>query len=142
MRDARTRTKPAVSVVSDVYAAISAVDIAALVRLLDEQCVVSQDPALPWGGRYEGHDGFGQFAVTLRSNIESKVRIEAMFAAEGDVFVSGRTIGTTVATGTRFDIPIAHRWTVRDGRAVTAHFAIDTAAMLHALFNGSPRPTR
>ena len=31
------------------------------------------------------------------------------------------------------DIPEVHRWTVRDGKAVAAHFAIDTAAMLEAL---------
>ena len=37
------------------------------------------------------------------------------------------------ATGAGFDIPEVHRWTVRDGSAVAAHFAIDTAAMLAAV---------
>jgi hypothetical protein len=30
-----------------------------------------------------------------------------------------------------------HRWTIRDGRAVAAHFSIDTPAMLAALDSGS-----
>jgi ketosteroid isomerase-like protein len=37
------------------------------------------------------------------------------------------------ANGATFDIPEVHRWTIRDGKAVAAHFAIDTAAMLEAL---------
>jgi ketosteroid isomerase-like protein len=37
------------------------------------------------------------------------------------------------ANGAAFDIPEVHRWTIRDGKAVAAHFAIDTAAMLDAL---------
>ena len=45
----------------------------------------------------------------------------------------GRTRGTTVATDRAFDIPEVHRWTVRDGRAVAAHFSIDTGGMLEVL---------
>ena len=45
----------------------------------------------------------------------------------------GRTKGTVVATGVPFDIPEVHRWTIQDGKAVRAHFAIDTPAMLERL---------
>jgi ketosteroid isomerase-like protein len=45
----------------------------------------------------------------------------------------GHTRGTVVGTGTEFDIPEVHRWTIRDGKAVRAHFAIDTPGMLAAL---------
>ena len=41
--------------------------------------------------------------------------------------------GTVVATGAPFDVAEVHRWTIRDGKAVAAHFAIDTPAMLEAL---------
>jgi len=58
------------------------------------------------------------------------VTIEALFAADGEVIQFGRTRGTVRATGTAFDIPEVHRWTVRNGKAVAAHFAIDTQAML------------
>ena len=56
-----------------------------------------------------------------------------MFEADGDVFQVGRTRGTVRANGATFDIPEVHRWTIKDGRAVAAHFAIDTDAMLVAL---------
>ena len=55
-----------------------------------------------------------------------------MFAADGDVYQVGRTRGTVRATGAAFDIPEVHRWTVRDGKAIAAHFAIDTDAMVAA----------
>jgi hypothetical protein len=38
-----------------------------------------------------------------------------------------------VGTGTEFEIPEVHRWTIRDGKAVRAHFAIDTPGMLAKL---------
>jgi hypothetical protein len=118
---------------------MAARNIARLFELLDTQVVVTQDERLPWGGRHVGHDGFAHFGLTLSGTIESAVTTDAIFAADGDVFQAGRTRGTVRATGAAFDIPEVHRWTIRDGRAIAAHFAIDTAAMLAAL--AAPGPT-
>ena len=93
----------------------------------------TQDERLPWGGRHEGQDGFATFGLTLTATIDSKVDIDAIFEADGEVIQVGRTKGTVVATGVPFDIPEVHRWTIRDGKAVRAHFAIDTPAMLERL---------
>ena len=125
-----------VEVVQAIYAAMAARDLEALFGLLDESCVITQDPALPWGGRHVGHDGFATFGVRLTGTIDSVVTTDAMFAADDEVIQVGRTRGTVVATGVPFDIAEVHRWTISDGRAVAAHFAIDTAAMLAALAAG------
>lgn len=122
-----------VEVVRAIYEAMAERDLNRLLELIDPECVVTQDPVLPWGGRHVGHDGFGQFALTLTGTIDSAVTIEALFAADSEVVQFGRTKGTVRANGATFDIPEVHRWTVRDGRAVSAHFAIDTEAMLRAL---------
>jgi ketosteroid isomerase-like protein len=122
-----------IEVVQAIYAAMAERDLDRLFGLLDEECVITQDPALPWGGRHVGHDGFATFGLTLAGTIDSAVTTEALFAADGDVIQCGRTRGTVVATGVAFDIPEVHRWTIRDGKAVAGHFAIDTAAMLRAL---------
>jgi ketosteroid isomerase-like protein len=63
---------------------------------------------------------------------------DAIFVADGEVIQCGRTRGTVRANGAPFDLPEVHRWTVRDGQAVAAHFAIDTVAMLGALAGESP----
>jgi ketosteroid isomerase-like protein len=120
-------------VVQAIYDAMAARDIPTLLDLVDPGCVITQDERLPWGGRFVGHDGLAAFAAALTGNIASAVTTEAMFEADGDVIQCGRTRGTVVATGNAFDIPEVHRWTVRDGKAVAAHFSIDTPGMLDAL---------
>lgn len=125
-----------IQVIEAVYAAMATKDLEALFALLDPAIVVTQDRALPWGGRFEGHDGFATFGLTLTGTIDSAVTIESIFEADGDVIQMGRTRGTVVATGTPFDVAEVHRWTLRDGRPVRAHFSIDTPAMLAALGSG------
>jgi ketosteroid isomerase-like protein len=122
-----------IEVVQAVYAAMAARDFDALFTLIDPEIVITQDPRLPWGGRFEGHDGFAAFGIALTGAITSAVTTEAIYEADGDVIQVGRTIGTVVATGAPFDIAEVHRWTLRDGRPVRAHFSIDTPAMLEAL---------
>lgn len=132
MNDER-REHPDIELVRGIYAAMAARDFAALFEVLDSEIVVTQDDALPWGGRHVGHDGFATFGLKLGETIDSAVEIHAIFRANGDVFQFGHTRGTVRANGAAFDIPEVHRWTLRDGKAVAAHFAIDTAAMLAAL---------
>jgi ketosteroid isomerase-like protein len=122
-----------VDVVRDIYAGMAAKDIEALVALVHPDCVITQDARLPWGGRHVGHEGFGNFALALMGTIDSAVTIEALFTADDEVIQFGRTRGTVLANGASFDIPEVHRWTIRDGQAIAAHFAIDTEAMLHAI---------
>ncbi|HEX4905311.1 MAG TPA: nuclear transport factor 2 family protein [Acidimicrobiales bacterium] len=120
-------------VVRAIYDAMAARDFTRIFELLADDVVVTQDERLPWGGRHVGHDGFATFGLTLTSTIDSAVTIDAVFAADDEVIQCGRTKGTVVASGAAFDIPEVHRWRVRDGKAVEAHFAIDTPAMLAVL---------
>ena len=126
-----------IEVVQAIYAAMGARDFATLFGYIDEQFVVTQDASLPWGGRFVGHDGLANFALALTGTIDSAVTTEAMFTADGDVVQVGRTRGTVRATGAAFDIPEVHRWTIRNGKAVAAHFSIDTPTMLAALGGAS-----
>jgi uncharacterized protein len=122
-----------VDVVRGIYTALEHRDFDRLFDLIDPEVVITQDSALPWGGRFVGHDGLAKFALALSDAITSSVAHEAIFVANGEVIQYGRTRGETRATGTPFDIPEVHRWTIQDGKAVAAHFAIDTEAMLAAL---------
>ncbi len=122
-----------IETVQAIYAAMGSADISRLFELIAPDCVIVQDERLPWGGRHVGHDGFATFGLRLRESIDSTVTTSAMFAADGDVIQVGKTVGTTIATGTAFEIDEVHRWTIREGRAVAAHFSIDTPAMLTAL---------
>jgi ketosteroid isomerase-like protein len=128
-----TANEDDVAVVRAIYEAMAARDLEAVGRLVDDSIVITQDPRLPWGGRFEGHEGFSTFAITLAGTIDSAVTTDAVFAADDEVIQCGRTRGTVRATGAPFDVAEVHRWRVEGGKAVAAHFAIDTAAMLAAL---------
>ena len=129
-----------VEVVQAVYAAMVARDLPRLFELIDPECVITQDARLPWGGRHVGHEGFTTFALALTGTITSAVTTDEMFEADGDVVQVGHTRGTVNANGAEFDIAEVHRWTVRDGRALAAHFSIDTPAMLAAIGDGTTGP--
>ena len=122
-----------VEVVERIYTAMHDRDYDTLFQLVDESVVITQDDRLPWGGRFEGHDGVVEFAAALTGSIESAVTIIAIYEADGEVIQMGQTKGTVVGTGTEFEIAEVHRWTIQDGKAVRAHFAIDTPGMLAAL---------
>ena len=122
-----------IEVVEQIYTALAAKDVIGLLELIDPSIVLVQDDRLPWGGRHVGHDGLATFALALGGHIDSTVDTIAMFQADGDVIQMGHTRGTTIESGTRFDVAEVHRWTVRGGKAVAAHFSIDTDAMLRAL---------
>ena len=47
-----------IETVEAIYAAMAGRDTDTLFRLVDPAIVVTQDDRLPWGGRFEGHDGF------------------------------------------------------------------------------------
>ena len=122
-----------IEIVKQIYGAFARQDLDSLLTLVDPDCVVTQDTSLPWGGRHVGHDGVTAFAFALMGTTDSAVIVESLFEADGQVIQCGRSRGTVRANGKPFDIPEVHIWTLKDGKIVAVHFAIDTPAMLAAL---------
>ena len=119
--------------VRHLYELLSAQDFEGLLGLAAEDCVLSQDESLPWGGRYVGHDGAASFIAALYGNIQSELTIEALFEDDGQIIQIGRSRGTVLANGAIFDIPEIHLWTVIDGKIASGHFAFDSTVMYQAL---------
>ncbi len=126
-----------IEVVAQVYEAFAERDLERLLDLSADDCVITQDARLPWGGRHVGHSGVTDFASILVTSIDSVLTTEALFEADGQVIQIGRIKGSVPSTGRAFDVPEVHTWTVVDGKVVTAHFANDTTAMLVALGGAS-----
>jgi ketosteroid isomerase-like protein len=120
-------------IVTAAYAAMAAKDLEAVIALCHPDVVLTQDSALPWGGRHVGADGFAEFALALVGAIDSLVTPLALYEAGDRVVQYGRTAGTARASGKAFDIPECHIWTVTEGRVSEVAFFIDSAAMLAAL---------
>ena len=122
-----------IETVQSIYDAFARGDLEAVMNECAADVVITQDPALPWGGRYVGRDGIAEFASKLVGTIDSKVDTEQLFEAGDHVVQQGRTKGTVRNNGAPFDIAECHMWTLRDGVVVSAEFYIDSPAMLAAL---------
>jgi ketosteroid isomerase-like protein len=115
------------------YRAMTDGDIETVLALIDPSITIWQTEELPWGGRYEGIEGFAEFFGKLRGTITSAVEVERIFEAGDHVVEVGRTRGTVNATGAEFDIAEVHIWELRDSKAVSFRAYIDTPAMLAVL---------
>ena len=125
--------KESIAMVEQIYASFAAGDLDAVMQHCAADIVVTQDPELPWGGRYVGRDGVAEFALRLIGAIDSNVVAEGMFEAGDCVVQRGRTSGTVRASGVAFDIAECHIWKVVDGLVSEAAFFIDSPAMLSVL---------
>lgn len=115
------------------YRAFADGDLDAMTAITAPDVVISQDPALPWGGRFVGPEGMADFFSRLMGAIESEVTPEALFAAGSRVVQYGRTRGTVRGTGVAFDIPECHVFDIRGDTIAAVEFYIDSDAMLAAL---------
>lgn len=116
-----------------LYAAFRRRDMPAVFRLLSPEVKIVQSEKLPWGGRYDGHDGARRFFGQLGSHISSTLAIERLIDSGDHVTAVGWTEGTVNSTGVAYRVPIVHLWQIRDGLIVRAQFFIDHPAMLDAL---------
>jgi uncharacterized protein len=124
-------------IIQELYEAFATDGLDRVLELCDPDCVVTQDDALPWGGRHEGLDGVATFGLLLGGAINSVVTSNELFEAGDRVIQYGRSRGTVLSSGATFDMPEVHVWTLRDGRVTAADFYIDTPAMLRALGQAS-----
>lgn len=122
-----------IEIIKELYAAFAAGSVDRILELCDPDCVVIQDDALPWGGRYEGLDGVATFGLALGGTVDSVVTSDGLFEAGDRVIQFGRSRGTVLANGAVFDMPEVHVWTLRNGMVTTAEFYTDSHAMLDAL---------
>jgi ketosteroid isomerase-like protein len=122
-----------IEIIKELYAAFAAGGVDRILELCDPDCVVLQDDALPWGGRYEGLDGVATFGLALGGTVDSVVTSDGLFEAGDRVIQFGRSRGTVLANGAVFDMPEVHVWTLRNGMVTTAEFYTNSHAMLDAL---------
>lgn len=122
-----------VAVIEAVYDAFRRRDLPAVFALLADDVEIYQSSAIPWGGTYRGHEGAATFFTNLMTAITSTVTLERCVDAGDHVVAIGRSHGTVNGSGAPFDVPIAHVWTLRDGKIVRVEYFIDLPTILAAL---------
>jgi ketosteroid isomerase-like protein len=124
---------PNVLTVERIYEAFRKRDLPTIFALCAEDVEIRQSTEMPWGGTYQGHDGLGQFFAALARHLDTTVDIDRFIDAGDSLVALGRTHGTARATGSSFDVPVAHVWSLENGRATRFHAYIDHPTMLPAL---------
>ncbi len=120
-------------IVTNLYRAFERRDLTAIMSALSPEITLRQSDQLPWGGLYVGPSGVSAFLSKLTQSVDSKVTIERIIDAGETIVVVGRTEGAVRKSGAPFRVPVAHVWTLRDGKAVDVAFNIDNPLMLEAL---------
>jgi hypothetical protein len=126
-------TRSSVDVVRRAYDAFARRDLAAIFELLAPDVEIVQSTELPWGGAYRGHDGAREFFGKLTAAIDSKLVFDRYIDSGENVVAIGRTQGKVNKGGARYDVAIAHVWTIERERVRRVAFYIDNPAMQAAL---------
>lgn len=122
-----------IAVIKATYDAYARRDFPAIVSLYDPECELEQSGLLPWGGTYHGHVGLQQFFERLTDAIDTQIVDETLFEAGDKVISIGRTKGVARRTGTPFELPAVHIYTITGGRISRFEAYVDTPAMVRAL---------
>jgi ketosteroid isomerase-like protein len=119
--------------VTAAYEAFGRRDIPKIFALFAPDIEIIQSEELPWGGRFQGHEGARQFFSKLTAWLNSTLEIERLISSGDHVVAVGWTTGKVNASGASYRVPVAHVWKVRDGLVAQVQFFIDNPAMLAAL---------
>jgi ketosteroid isomerase-like protein len=122
-----------IQLIQDAYAAMAGRDVTAILALFHDDFSMTQTPLLPWGRKYFGKEGLGEFFKALLSNVENSLKIEEYFEADNRVIVIGRTQGKVLKNKAPFDVRFVHVWQIADGKIVRFEPYIDTPRMLESL---------
>jgi len=119
--------------IRNLYAAFARGDVQTILDHCtdDVEWTLEAPDVVPFAGQRRGRAEvlkfFEALATTQNNN---KLSIEVFVAQDDHVATLGRYSGTINATGKSFDSPVAHFFTIRDGRVARFVDLGDTAAMV------------
>jgi ketosteroid isomerase-like protein len=131
---------PALELVQKLYTAFEHRDVATVAGLLGSHAIICQSAELPWGGTFEGLEGFSRFFGLILQHIDSKVTVDRYIDAAECIVAIGSTRGTVNANGASFEVPVVHVWQVEEGKITKFSPYIDVPTMIAALHK-EPIPT-
>ena len=128
-----------VEAVRSSYEAFGRGDLDGALAMMDDEIEWHQAQGLPHGGLYHG-------LAAVRAAVFDPIDEEwwedfradpdEVIGLGDDVIVLGRYTARAKATGAPLDVPFAHVWRFRDGRAVRFHQFTDTRGWVDALEAG------
>jgi len=120
-----------VDVVRAIYEAGKVGDLNAMLQHLDPQVKCHEASSLPYGGEYEGHEGFSRLMSAVFSVFEAfAVEVKELIDGGETVVAILEFRVTHKGSGRVVEMPIAEVWRLRDGKVVDLRpFYWDTAQL-------------
>ncbi len=126
-----------VSLVQSLYEAFGRGDIPAILAAMDESIVwdIPKAPDYPLGGIHRGPHGISnEFFGIIPTYYQEFAALPQSVVDDGDrVIVLGEYRGKGKASGTAFQVPVAHVYTFRDGKWIRFQEYTDTGTIAAAL---------
>jgi len=116
-------------VIRSIYAAFNAADLTAIMNLIAEGATWHNQGAanVPYAGSYNGKTEIPRFFQAIAESTTGGEVVAEEFIAQGERVVAlGRYRATVRGTGAQIDCPIAHVFSVRDGKIVSWEGYSDT----------------
>jgi hypothetical protein len=103
-------------------------------RITEDVDWVNEGPeSIPYAGTFKGPNDVQRFFQALGSTVDNGRVTAEDFIAQGEkVVATGRFSATVKATGKRIDVPVAHVFTVRNGKIARWVGYADTARVAEA----------
>ncbi len=124
-----------ISLIRNMYQAFGAGDVQSILSNIDSDAEwTNHGPAtIPYAGSWYGYPRIREFFKAIAdSTTKAEVVPENFIAADDTVVVTGRYRATVRDTGAEIDTPIAHLFTIRNGKVVKWVGYSDTAAVAEA----------
>jgi len=122
-----------IDTVRSIYDAFARRDLDTIRAALAEDVLIEQPETLPWGGRYNGHDGFNTFLAALLRRVQPQLETSELFQSGEQIIHIGRSRGKVVANDHDYDIPEVHLWSFHEGKVSSFTVHLDTDVLTAAL---------
>jgi ketosteroid isomerase-like protein len=124
-----------IALIRRMYSAFGAGDLQTIIDSVDPKAEwTNHGPdTIPYAGSWQGHAQIRQFFKAIAESTSGGQVVPETFTASGDTVVAtGRYRATVRNTGTKIDSPIAHLFTIRNGKVVKWVGFSDTAGIADA----------
>ncbi|MCB0519181.1 MAG: nuclear transport factor 2 family protein [Lewinellaceae bacterium] len=128
-------------IILNYFAPNRTLDVVDMYSWLSPDITISEPEMLPWGGRYKGLTGVGEYLTKVTQSILSEIQLEEVYSCGDKVVAIGRSNGKVRKNGRPFNIRVTQLFTFNpDNKISQVEFLADLPSFLEVLEEKLPAP--
>ncbi len=109
-------------------------DVVDMYGWLAPDITIQEPELLPWGGRYEGLAGVGEYLIKVTENIISEIQLDEVYSCGDKVVAIGRSFGKVRKSGQPFNIRVTQLFSFNSENKINqVEFLADLPAFMEVL---------